>query len=78
MTHGFNGMSINQVIAMLQGAQAQGAEEVAIVVRHEGAHHECAGVDWISTQVVNGVAYICPLEGMNQVLPNEAADGLDL
>ena len=71
-----DGMSLNQLIAMLMAAKSQGATVVAIGVPHEHGLHECTGVDWVSPEPVDGVVYIAPMP-TKHVLSNEAAESLD-
>lgn len=77
MTHSFGGMNIDQLINMLTAARDSGAKEAAIVVRQPGAHHLCTGIDWVSTEVVEGVAYILPMQ-TTEAMPNAASDAMDL
>lgn len=71
-------MSLDQLIAMLMAARAQGATTAALV--RMGPHHlpECAPIDWVSPTPVDGVVYIKPMEDMYDVLGNEAAESVDM
>lgn len=73
------GMDLNQLLAMLQAAQSQGATRVQITCRDAKGGGIASDVDWVSMAPVAGVVYvgaILPL-GKWSHASNEALESLD-
>jgi hypothetical protein len=69
------GMALNQLLAMLLAAQAQGAKWV-LLGRQDGGNGECAAVDWVSMQPVAGTVYIGAMPHWED-MDNQALESLD-
>lgn len=72
------GMSINQLIAMLMAAQAQGATHAMVAVPNPPGQQGplSAPVDWVSMAPVEHVAYIGLLDQFED-MSNSALESLD-
>lgn len=71
------GMRIQQVIAMLMAAEAQGAQFVQIAVQKSPDHRESSGVDWVGMRPVEKTVYIATMDDWDY-MSNEALDTLDM
>lgn len=75
-------MDLNQLLAMLQAAQAQGATHVQIACKTPGRSGIASDVDWVSMEPVEEsrktvyIGAILPL-GEWKLASNEALESLD-
>lgn len=74
------GMKLNQLIAMLMAAQAQGAEYVMVGVQSSPDQKECSGVDWVGMSPVaephGKTVYIGTMDDWDY-MSNEALQSID-
>lgn len=72
-------MPLNQLIAMLMAAQAQGATHVRLAQRGSdayGSYATEAGIDWVSMKPVNKVVYVGSMAEWSN-MDNTALESLD-